>query len=249
MAFDFSNYSYRNGSIQHNLQKHVTEEKAWDLRHKKYPFNSSGVHLDTLRLAIVKKEPHMAKNQSQQAFNLTRAVKKLFLSSFVVFSFIAYAIQQRFAKPDSAFSLAPTPTSTPTQEILAPTSVDAAQPAQSTAGTQPTAETPPTAVPPSPAPILGMYKDGTYTGATVDAYYGLVEVQVSVRNGKIADVQFLQYPNDRRTSVEINSQAMPWLQQEAIQAQSANVNIISGATFTSEGFAMSLDAALKNAKN
>jgi uncharacterized protein with FMN-binding domain len=190
----------------------------------------------------------MAKNQSQQTFNLTRAVKKLFLSSFVVFSFIAYAIQQRFSKPDSAFSLAPTPTSAPTQEILAATSVDT-QPAQSPPVTQPTAEPPPTAVPPSPAPILGMYKDGTYTGPTVDAYYGLVEVKVSVQNGKIADVQFLQYPHDRRTSVEINSQAMPWLQQEAIQVQSANVNIISGATFTSEGFAMSLDAALKNAKN
>jgi len=77
----------------------------------------------------------------------------------------------------------------------------------------------------------------------------LVKVQATVQNGKIADVQFLQYPSDRRTSVEINTQAMPWLQQEALQAQSAHVNIISGATFTSEGFAMSLDAALKTAKN
>jgi uncharacterized protein with FMN-binding domain len=197
-----------------------------------------------------KKESHMAKNQSHQTFDLTHMIKKFFLSSFVVFSFIAYAIQQRFTKPDSPINLSPTNTSIATQQILSSASVVSTLPAQPTIEIQPTTEVPPTiAVPPSPLPNLGMYKDGTYTGPTVDAYYGLVEVQVTVQSGKIANVQFLQYPKDRRTSVEINSQAMPWLQQEAIQAQSANVNIISGATFTSEGFAMSLDAALKTAKN
>jgi uncharacterized protein with FMN-binding domain len=75
----------------------------------------------------------------------------------------------------------------------------------------------------------------------------LVQVQATVQNGKIADVQFLQYPSDRRTSQQINAFAMPYLQQEAIQAQSANVNIISGATLTSEGFAMSLQSALASA--
>ena len=80
-------------------------------------------------------------------------------------------------------------------------------------------------------------------------YYGLVEIQVTVQQGKIANVNFLQYPNDRNTSVRINSIAMPYLQQEAVQAQSAQVNVISGATLTSEGFMMSLDAALKSAKN
>jgi uncharacterized protein with FMN-binding domain len=92
------------------------------------------------------------------------------------------------------------------------------------------------------------YKDGTYTGPVTDAYYGMVQVQAVIQNGKISSVQFLDYPHDRRTSQEINSQAMPWLQQEAIQAQSANVNIISGATLTSEAFARSLQAALQTAK-
>jgi len=95
----------------------------------------------------------------------------------------------------------------------------------------------------------GTYKNGTYTGPVVDAYYGLVQVQAVIQNGKIADVRFLSYPNDRRTSQEINSQAMPWLTQEAIQAQSANVDIITGATLTSEAFATSLQAALQSAKN
>ena len=95
----------------------------------------------------------------------------------------------------------------------------------------------------------GAYRNGTFTGPAVNAYYGLVQVQVVIQGGKISTVQFLQYPNDRRTSQQINSQVMPWLQQEAIQAQSANVNLISGATLTSEGFANSLQAALLSAKN
>jgi uncharacterized protein with FMN-binding domain len=62
-------------------------------------------------------------------------------------------------------------------------------------------------------------------------------------------VTFLQYPNDRRTSVRINQQVMPWLQSEAVQAQNANVDIITGATLTSEAFAQSLQAALSNARS
>jgi uncharacterized protein with FMN-binding domain len=93
------------------------------------------------------------------------------------------------------------------------------------------------------------YKNGTYTGPAVDAYYGMVQAQATVQNGKITDVQFLNYPHDRRTSQMINSQAMPWLQQEVIQAQSAQINLISGATLTSEAFASSLQSALNSASN
>ena len=152
----------------------------------------------------------MYKQQSSETFNFNRTIKKFFLSAFVVITFIAYVVYQRFARPDSALVPAANITTTSTQAA---------------------------------------YKDGTYTGPQVDAYYGLVEVQVKIQQGKIADVQFLQYPNDRNTSVRINSIAMPYLQQEALQAQNAQVNIISGATLTSEGFMMSLDAALKTAKN
>lgn len=91
------------------------------------------------------------------------------------------------------------------------------------------------------------YKDGTYTGGVADAYYGNVQVQATVSGGKITTVKFLQYPNTHSTSVYINQQAMPYLQQEAIQAQSANVQIISGATFTSQAFQQSLQNALAQA--
>jgi len=92
-------------------------------------------------------------------------------------------------------------------------------------------------------------KDGTYTGSEVDAYYGLVKVQTTISSGRITDVQFLEYPQDRRTSVRINSIAVPDLKQEAIQAQTANVDIVSGATLTSEAFRVSMQAALDAAKN
>ena len=92
------------------------------------------------------------------------------------------------------------------------------------------------------------YKDGTYTGSVADAFYGNVQVQTTITNGKITDVQFLDYPHDRPTSVEINSQAMSLLKQEAITAQNSQVDIISGATQTSDAFIQSLASALSQAQ-
>ncbi|MCL4338312.1 FMN-binding protein [Patescibacteria group bacterium] len=93
----------------------------------------------------------------------------------------------------------------------------------------------------------GQYKNGTYTGSVEDAYYGNVQVQVNISGGRITDVTFLQYPNDNGTSRFINSQAMPYLKDEAIQAQNANVNIVSGASDTSMAFQQSLANALSQA--
>ncbi len=95
----------------------------------------------------------------------------------------------------------------------------------------------------------GLYADGSYTGSPADAYYGTIQVKVVVTRNRIADVQFLQYPNDRSTSRYISGQAMPMLTQEAIQAQNANVDGVSGATATSGAFIESLTSALALAKN
>lgn len=97
--------------------------------------------------------------------------------------------------------------------------------------------------------MMALYKDGTYIGNVADAYYGNVQVKIDITGGKIADVIFLQYPNDRQTSVEINNQAMPYLKSEAIQAQNASVDGVSGATETSQAFIESLASALAQAKN
>lgn len=108
-------------------------------------------------------------------------------------------------------------------------------------------------IPESPSPSSSTvvsnqkYRDRNYTGSVEDAFYGKVQVSVSISGGRISSVDFLQYPNDRSTSVSINSQAMPYLKQEAISAQSAQVDIISGATQTSQAFIRSLQSALSQA--
>ena len=94
----------------------------------------------------------------------------------------------------------------------------------------------------------GSYKDGSYTGSVDDAVWGNVQVKVVIQNGKITSVQFLQHPSDRSRSIEINQYADPILINEAIQAQSANVDIVSGATDTSDAFIQSLTDALALAK-
>jgi uncharacterized protein with FMN-binding domain len=93
-----------------------------------------------------------------------------------------------------------------------------------------------------------LYKDGTYTGSIADAQWGNLQIQAVIQHGKITNVPFLQYPNDRNRSVRINTSADPQLTSEAIQAQSANVDIITGATDSSEAFIQSLSDALAKAK-
>jgi uncharacterized protein with FMN-binding domain len=94
----------------------------------------------------------------------------------------------------------------------------------------------------------GHYKNGTYVGKVADAQWGYVQVKAVIQNGNITDVQFLQYPSDRNRSIEINSYADPQLTNEAIQAQSAQVDIVSGATDSSEAFMQSLADALSQAQ-
>ena len=95
--------------------------------------------------------------------------------------------------------------------------------------------------------MIGKYKDGTYDGSNEDVYYGNVQVRATISNGNLTNVEFLQYPTDRDNSVKISARATPILKREAIISQSANVDIVSGATQTSKGFIRSLGTALANA--
>jgi len=113
--------------------------------------------------------------------------------------------------------------------------------------------TPASAPTPTPAPAAvaknpaGQYKDGTYTGSVADAFYGGVQVAAVISGGRLTDVQILQYPTDRGHSAQIGQQAMPILKSEAIASQSANVDIVSGATQDSQAFEQSLQSALSQA--
>jgi uncharacterized protein with FMN-binding domain len=88
---------------------------------------------------------------------------------------------------------------------------------------------------------------GQLTGSAVQTPFGTVQVQVTLQNGQITDVQPLQMPNDQRRSQQISQYAAPQLRSEALTAQSAQVDSISGATYTSEGYAQSLQSALDQA--
>lgn len=92
------------------------------------------------------------------------------------------------------------------------------------------------------------YKDGTYTGKSITFFYGKFQVAAVISGGKITDIKFLNYPQDRSTSIQINTEAIPTLKSEAIASQSASVNIISGATDSTVAFGQSLDSALAQAK-
>jgi len=91
------------------------------------------------------------------------------------------------------------------------------------------------------------YKDGTYDGQDVPNEFGDVQVRVVIKNGRISDVQALQLPSDRERSALISEQAGPLLHDEVIQAQSAQIDVIGGATFTSDSYAQSVQSALDKA--
>ncbi len=84
-------------------------------------------------------------------------------------------------------------------------------------------------------------------GPTEENRYGPVQVRVTLSGNRIVDVQALQLPSDRSTSRQINDVAGPELRQETLQAQSAQVHTVSGATYTSTGYRQSLQAALDQA--
>ncbi len=169
-------------------------------------------------------------------------MKKIFLSALVVGAFIING----FLKQEGGNS---TPLNIPQVQKQNTNSAPTIS-IQESSGTLPSQSTP-TPVESSgqvSTPVQqGAYKDGTYTGSVADAFYGNIQVQAVISGGRLTDVVFLQYPNDRSTSIAINSQAMPYLKQEAIQAQSAQVDIVSGASDTSQAFQQSLSSALGQA--
>jgi uncharacterized protein with FMN-binding domain len=125
----------------------------------------------------------------------------------------------------------------------------AAPPPDSTTTTTTTPSSPGTSsttTPTSTAPATST-QTRTLTGDAVDNEYGTVQVQVTLTGNQITDIVALQMPDSHQRSVEISQAAEPILRQEALQAQSAQIDLVSGATFTSESYAQSLQAALDQA--
>jgi len=135
--------------------------------------------------------------------------------------------------PQATPTTAPSATAT-AQPTTKPTKKPAAKP---TASAQPT--TAPTAAQPSGA------TNGSFTGDAISMRYGIVQVKITVQNGKITDAQAVKAPtgsNDRYTQM-----AVPRLREQTITAQSANIQGVSGASFTSYGWYTSLVSAIAKA--
>jgi uncharacterized protein with FMN-binding domain len=114
--------------------------------------------------------------------------------------------------------------------------------------TQSTTTSEPSAAPSTPAtPTPKAAKDQTVTGATAQTRWGPVQVQITVKDGKIVDAVGVQYPNGDRRSLWISQQAIPWLVEETLSEQIANVQNIGGATYTTNGWRQSLASAMQKA--
>ena len=97
------------------------------------------------------------------------------------------------------------------------------------------------------APKSGSLSDGTVSGPVIDTRFGPVQVQVTVSGGRLTEVTALQLPTDHPRSLAISEYAEPILRSEALQARSAQIDLVSGATYTSIAYTRSLQAALDQA--
>ncbi|MEI6671610.1 MAG: FMN-binding protein [Actinomycetes bacterium] len=159
-----------------------------------------------------------APSASSTSATPARTVKK------VVKKVVAKATSQATTSTQNSTTQA-TPSATPTQ-------------------TQSSTPTPAPAKVVVPAPAKNT-ANGTFTGPSVFVSYGNVQVEITVRDGKIVDAQALQSPNGR--SQRFSDYALPQLRQETLAAQSSSISNISGASYTSYGWYKSLQGALAKA--
>jgi len=87
----------------------------------------------------------------------------------------------------------------------------------------------------------------TFTGAAWPTIYGPVQVQITVRSGKVTAATAVEYPTETPRDYQINSFAIPQLNSEAVAAGSAHIDAVSGATYTTQGYLGSLQSALDKA--
>ena len=133
--------------------------------------------------------------------------------------------------PVSSRSGERTTTTTTTPPATAPPTTQAA------AGTTTTTTAPPATVPPATVPVSAV-------GALEQYGYGELSVRVTASGSKITDVQIVVLQTAESYSQQIADQVIPYLRREVLSAQSAHIDAISGATYTSDAYAMSVQAAL-----
>ena len=154
---------------------------------------------------------------------------------------LALALLLNFQTPDSASTLEPVARSGSTT-TTGSTATGSTKTGSSATGSS-SGSGSSTVADPTPAPAT---TSGTVDGPTVGTRFGPVQVEVTIKNGKITDVTALQLPSGGRSG-QISRVVEPMLSSEVLSAQNANIDGVSGATYTSEAYARSLQAALDNA--
>ena len=170
---------------------------------------------------------------------LTAGVLGLSLRSTQSVQHVAVAAAPAGVVAPIAPSLSPTPLATRRPPVR-PTRIKAkASPRPRVRASQLAVVTPTATHAASPAAT-----SATVNGQATDTRYGPVQVQITVRRGHLVRVDAIDYPQGGGRDQEINSRAIPQLDQEALQAQSAQIDTVSGATYTSDGYRTSLQSAL-----
>ncbi|QOV36904.1 FMN-binding protein [Streptomyces ferrugineus] len=111
----------------------------------------------------------------------------------------------------------------------------------------PAAPTRTSSAPSAPRTTAAAPTTRTVTGATADTKYGPVQVRITLEGSEITGASAVRYPDGTGRSEDINSAAVPELNRETLAAQSADIDTVSGATYTSEGYRQSLQSALDRA--
>lgn len=151
------------------------------------------------------------------------------------------------APASAAPSLLPTPRATrpslpAAPRVAAPTArTTSARPLAPLTTRAPVTRSPVTRAPVTKAPAPTSV---TVNGTAVDTPYGPVQVQITVRGGHVVRADAIDYPQGGGRDQEINSRAVPQLDSEAVRADSAQIDTVSGATYTSDGYRQSLQSAL-----
>ena len=133
---------------------------------------------------------------------------------------------------------------TSTNKTTSGTTEDGTSGSTTSAGNQPSASP---SSPSSGSSGSRSTKITTYTGPVAQTRWGPVQVKISVQGGKLTKVTILQQPSGNSRDAAINDYALPILINESLTAQSANIDMVSGATVTSDGYVRSLQAALDEA--
>ena len=135
----------------------------------------------------------------------------------------------------------------PSAALPATSTAANAAPSSSSAPTTTSGAPPDPATTPTSTAASSAATAATYTGSAITTRYGVVQVKITVSGKKVINVGFAQLTAYDGRSQQINSDAAPILLQETLSAQSAHIDSVSGASYTSEGYVQSLQSALDKA--